>query len=86
LCRNNDRYNDHMVTRLTATETKARILSLLEDVAAGEEIEITKHGRIIARLVPAAGPHALRARLVGVAMTSGAEDGLFSTGVTWDLT
>jgi prevent-host-death family protein len=75
-----------MAKRMTATEAKAKILSLLDEVAAGEEVEITKHGKTVARLVPAAGPHALRARLAGVAMTSGAEDDLFTTGATWDLT
>jgi antitoxin (DNA-binding transcriptional repressor) of toxin-antitoxin stability system len=37
-----------MTRKLTATETKARILSLIEEVAAGEEVEITKHGRTVA--------------------------------------
>ncbi|BBX97450.1 hypothetical protein MLAC_27440 [Mycobacterium lacus] len=41
---------------MTATEVKAKILALLDEVAAGEEIEITKHGRAIARLVAAPGP------------------------------
>jgi prevent-host-death family protein len=81
-----DFYNDRMTTRLTATEVKAKILSLLDDVAGGQEIEITKHGRTVARLVPAAGPHALKGRLVGVAMTSGAEEDLFTTAATWDFT
>lgn len=44
----------------TATQAKAKILSLLDEVAAGQEVEITKRGRIVARLVPAAGPHALK--------------------------
>jgi len=81
----NDRYNDHMTIKLTATEAKAKILSLLDQVAAGQEVEITKHGRIVARLVPATGPHALEAVLVGVAMTAGSEEDLFTTGATWDL-
>ncbi|MDQ3222964.1 MAG: type II toxin-antitoxin system prevent-host-death family antitoxin [Gemmatimonadota bacterium] len=38
---------------LTATEVKVTILALLDDVAAGDEVEITKHGRVVARLVPA---------------------------------
>jgi prevent-host-death family protein len=75
-----------MTIKLTATEVKARILSLLDEVAAGEEVEITKHGRTVARLVPATGPHALRGSLVGVAMTAGDEGDLFTTGATWDLT
>jgi prevent-host-death family protein len=74
-----------MTTRVTATEAKAKILSLLDEVAAGQEIEITKHGRTVARLVPAVGPHALKASLAGLAMTAGAEEDLFTTGATWDL-
>ncbi|HUY61956.1 MAG TPA: type II toxin-antitoxin system prevent-host-death family antitoxin, partial [Candidatus Dormibacteraeota bacterium] len=52
---------------MTATEVKATILALLDEVSAGEEIEITKHGRTVARLVPARGPRALRGQLAGVA-------------------
>lgn len=75
-----------MTIRLTATEAKARILSLLDEVAAGQEVEITKHGRTVARLVPAAGPHALKGSLAGVAMTAGREDDLFMTDASWELT
>jgi prevent-host-death family protein len=72
--------------KLTATEAKARILALLDQVAAGEEVEITKHGRTVARLVPARGAAAIRGSLAGVAMTAVEdEDGLFSTGVVWNL-
>ena len=71
---------------LTATEAKARILALLDEVAAGEEVAITKHGRIVARLVPATGPHALRGAFAGLAMTAGDAESLFSTGAAWDLT
>jgi len=74
-----------MTIKLTATDAKAKILSLLDEVAAGQEVEITKHGRTVARLVPAAGPHALRGSLVGIAMTAGPEEELFTTGATWDL-
>ena len=74
-----------MTIKLTATEAKARILSLLDDVAAGQEIEITKHGRVVARLVPATGPHALKGRLTGIAMTSASDEELYATGTTWDL-
>ena len=66
-----------MTIKVTATEAKARILSLLDEVAAGQEVEITKHGRTVARLVPAIGSHALKGRLAGVAMTAGDEDDLF---------
>jgi prevent-host-death family protein len=74
-----------MVRKLTATEAKARILQLLDDAAAGEEIEITKHGRTVARLVPALGPHAVKGRLDGVAMSVSSDDELFTTGESWDL-
>jgi prevent-host-death family protein len=74
-----------MTIQMTATEVKAKILSLLDAVANGQEIEITKHGRTVARLVPAKGPHALKGRLTGVAMSAGEDEELFSTGAAWDL-
>ena len=74
-----------MAKKLTATEAKATILALLDEVAAGDEVEITKHGRTVARLVPAAGPHSLKGCLVGVAMTASEEEELFSTGADWEL-
>jgi prevent-host-death family protein len=74
-----------MTRNMTATEVKTHILGLLDEVAAGEQIEITKHGRIVARLVPAHGPHSLRGRFTGVTMTSGADEDVFSTGVAWNL-
>jgi prevent-host-death family protein len=80
-----DWYNDHMTTQMTATEVKAKILALLDDVAAGEEIEITKHGRTVARLVPANGPQALKGTLTGTAMSAADDEELFSTGATWNL-
>jgi prevent-host-death family protein len=73
-----------MTRSLTATEAKAKILSLLDDVEAGDEIEITRHGRPVARLVPASGPHALKGRFAGVAMSAADDVDLFSTGVSWD--
>jgi prevent-host-death family protein len=74
------------VTRqLTATETKAQILSLLDDVAAGEEVEITKHGRIVARLVPAASPAALRGCFAGVARSADNDELLFTTNTRWEF-
>jgi prevent-host-death family protein len=69
---------------MTATEVKAKILALLDEVAGGEEVEITKHGRVVARLVPASGPHALRGRLAGIARSAGSEAELFSTGEAWN--
>ena len=74
-----------MVRKLTATETKAKILGLLNEVAAGDEVEITKHGRTVARLVPAAGPQAVKGSLAGLAMTAADDEELFSTGEAWNL-
>ena len=74
-----------MTIKLTATEAKAKILALLDEVAAGQEVEITKHGRTVARLVPATGPHALKGSLSGVAMTAATDEDMYSTGVSWDL-
>jgi prevent-host-death family protein len=75
---------DHMTISVSATEAKAKILALLDDVEAGEEIEITRHGRPVARLVPASGPHALKGRFAGVAMSAGDDEDLFTTGVAWE--
>jgi prevent-host-death family protein len=74
-----------MTTKLTATQAKARILALLDEAAAGQEFEITKHGRIVARLVPAQGARSMRGSLAGLAMTAGSEEDLFSTTATWEL-
>jgi prevent-host-death family protein len=74
-----------MARQMTATELKARILALLDEVAAGEEVEITKHGRTVARLVPPHGARASKGRLAGVAMSAADDDDLFTTGVSWDL-
>lgn len=74
-----------MARRMTATELKAKILALLDEVRSGEEVEITKHGRPVARLVPAAGTGSLKGTLAGVAMTAVDDEDLFTTGIPWDL-
>lgn len=74
-----------MTRKLTATEAKAKILALLDEAAAGEEIEITKHGRTVARLVSATGAGPLKGVFEGVAMTAGEDEELFSTGEAWNL-
>jgi prevent-host-death family protein len=74
-----------MTIRVTATEAKAKILSLLDEVAAGQDIEITRHGRTVARLVPARGPHALKGAFAGIAKTSGRDEDLFTTGARWNI-
>lgn len=79
-----DRYTGHMSRQVTATDAKATILRLLDDAAAGEEIEITRHGRPVARLVPASGARSLKGSAEGIAMTAGDENQLFSTGERWN--
>lgn len=78
-------YYDHMVRNMTATEVKAKLLALLDEVEQGDEIEITRHGRTVARLAPARGPHALKGRFAGRAMSTASDAELYSTGATWDL-
>jgi prevent-host-death family protein len=74
-----------MSRQVTATTAKAQILRLLDEVAAGEEVEISKHGRVVARLVPARGANSLEGSLEGLASTSvDDEQELFSTGVSWN--
>ncbi|MGH9070124.1 MAG: type II toxin-antitoxin system Phd/YefM family antitoxin [Acidimicrobiales bacterium] len=70
---------------MTATEFKAKVLALLDQVGSGDEIEITKHGHTVARLIAARGPRAARGRLVGVSRSVRDEESLFSTGAAWDL-
>lgn len=41
-----------MARQISATEAKAKLLALLDEVEAGEEAEITRRGVIIARLAP----------------------------------
>jgi prevent-host-death family protein len=75
-----------MIRRMTATQAKAKLLGLLDDVADGETVEITRHGTTVARLVPARGPSSLRGRFAGVTRSSDRDDELFSTGEEWQLT
>ncbi len=70
---------------MTATEARAHLRALLDRVALGEEVEITRHGRTVARLVPAISPRALRGIFQGVAMSAADDEALFSTGATWDV-
>ncbi len=74
-----------MTRQVTATQAKAQILALLDDVAAGDEIEITKHGRTVARLVPASGPAALRGRFANVARSVADDEHLFTTDADWEF-
>lgn len=80
-----DRYNDRMPIEMTATEAKSKFLALLDEVAGGQEVTITKHGRTVARLVPARGKNQVGGWLSHVAVSSADETELFSTTAPWDL-
>ena len=76
-----------MVREMTATELKAQILAVLDRVADGEEVVITKHGHTIARLVPARRASKLRGCMAGIAMTAPdlGDEALFRTGARWEV-
>jgi prevent-host-death family protein len=73
-----------MVMKLTATEAKAKFLALLDEVESGDEIEITRRGRTIARITPARAPHALRGKYAGIVTQQCEDEELFSTGEAWN--
>lgn len=74
-----------MPKSMTATAAKAAFLRLLDVAAEGEEIEITRHGRPVARLVPPTGPRSLKGLYQGRARTAVDEESLFSTEEMWDI-
>ena len=74
-----------MSRTVTATEAKAKLLALLDEVDNGEEIEITKRGRTVARLVPGRGPKALMGKFRGVAWTADPNDDLLSADLEWEM-
>lgn len=69
---------------MSATETRLKLLPLLDEVAAGEEIEITKHGRTVARLVPPRNHRLLKGLHAGLAWQTVPDEELYSTGETWE--
>lgn len=80
-----DHYSDHMARSVTATEAKAHLLALLDEVESGEEIEITRHGRLVARIVPTRGGAALAGRFKGLVTILVDEEELIHGGPEWDL-
>jgi len=65
-----------------AFEAKTHLSALLERVGGGEEVLITRHGKPIARLVPAAA--ADRARIDdAIARLKTARSGITLGGVDW---
>jgi prevent-host-death family protein len=74
-----------MAKIMTATAAKASFLRLLDEAASGEEIEITRHGRPVARLVPPTGARTLKGMFRGQARTAVDEESLISTEEMWDF-
>ena len=74
-----------MAKTVTATAAKANFLRLLDEAVAGEEIEITRHGRPVARLVPPAGPRSMEGMFQGLARTAIDEEKLIDTEEMWDF-
>jgi prevent-host-death family protein len=83
--RPNGHYYGYMAKTVSATTAKATILRLLDEAAAGEEIEITRHGRPVARLVPPTGRHSLEGLFQGQARAAVDERDLIATEEMWDL-
>ena len=57
--------NGRMAIRVSDTQAKAQWFALLDAVSAGEAIEITRDGRLVARIVHVTSPLALRGALAG---------------------
>lgn len=77
-------YPDQMTRQMTATEAKARLLAVLDEVAAGQVIEITKRGKVVAQLTPVRTVISMRDALKDVAVTAASDEELFSTGLEWN--
>jgi prevent-host-death family protein len=58
------------MTSMTATEARAALPDLLDRVARGEEVTITRHGQVVAVVVR---PDALRVRRADQALASAAK-------------
>lgn len=74
-----------MPRKVNATAAKSNFLRLLDEASAGEEIEITRYGRAVARLVPPSGSHSLEGLFRGNASTAVDEEALMSTEEMWDF-
>jgi len=74
-----------MTMQVTATEAKAKLLALLDEVERGEEVIITRRGKVVARLLPPRTPRDLKNLFAGIAVTVDPDDDLYSTGATWNL-
>jgi prevent-host-death family protein len=71
-----DKTKLQMSKRINTYAAKASLSALLERVARGEEITITKNGKPIARLVPAVRPDVERQRRAAIARINELRKGL----------
>ena len=72
-----------MAKSMTATAAKATFLRLLDEAASGEEIEITRHGKPVARLLPPTGPRSMEGMFQGLARTAVDEEKFIDTEEMW---
>lgn len=71
--------------KVKVTELRQNLPGYLARVSAGEEIEVTVHGRVIARIVPQAGrAQAARARLAALRGKARIGDVLRPSGERWN--
>ena len=71
---------------MTVTELRKQLLDVVRRCeVGGEGVEVVRHGRLVARLVPATPePTDLIGADVGSVILSDGDDDLFSTGAIWD--
>jgi prevent-host-death family protein len=69
---------------MTITEAKAKLPAVVDEVEQGEEIEITRHGRTVAKIIPVKPHHDLKGLFEGKVKINVPDEELYSTGVTWE--
>lgn len=72
---------------MTVTELRKQLLDVVRRCeAGGEGVEVVRHGRLVARVIPAtAGPAAVLGADKGVVRLCDEDEALFSTGSDWDV-
>ena len=71
--------------KVKVTELRRTLPDYLARVERGEEIEVTVHGRVIARIVPQeAAAKAARARLIALRATARVGDIMSPSGDVWN--
>lgn len=75
----------HPLPKVKVTELRQNLPTYLARVARGEEVEVTVHGRVIARIVPQqAAAKAARARLKALRGKARIGDIMSPSGETWN--